>query len=67
MSTKAEKLAFAKKIEHAIDSGDMKAVEDCFDPDFKMIVPGTGGRESKDFPMPPGRAGILSSPFYKSN
>lgn len=57
MSTKAEKLEFVKKIEHAIDSGDMKKVEECFDPDFKTIVPGTGGRESKDFPLAPGRAG----------
>jgi hypothetical protein len=57
MSTKAEKFAFAPKMIKCLDSGDESLIEETFAQDFKMLVPGTGGRPSKDFPLPDGIAG----------
>ena len=57
MSTKAEKLAFIPTVVEAVRTGKEEDIEAAFHPDFKMLVPGTGGRESKEMPAPPGIAG----------
>ena len=54
MSTKAERLAVVSKVIAAVNSGKESDIEAAFAQDFKLIVPGTGGRESNDIPMPPG-------------
>ena len=56
-NTKEEKLAFFKKFMGALNSKDESLLDDCFAQDFKMTVPGTGGREANDIPLPPGIAG----------
>lgn len=71
MSTKAERLAHIPKIIAAINSGKDEDIDAVFAQDFKMIVPGTGGREAKDMPLPPGIDGtpallpVLSNPRPK--
>lgn len=56
-NTKEEKLAFTEKFMKALNSKDESRLDDCFAQDFKMTVPGTGGREVNDIPLPPGIAG----------
>ena len=58
--SKAERLAFVPKITAAVQSGTDSDLESVFAPDFKMLIPGTGGREAKDMPIPPGIAGAPS-------
>ena len=59
-NTKAERLAFIPKLLEALTSGDEAKLDECFHPDFKMVVPGTNGaRESKAMPLPPGSACTL--------
>jgi hypothetical protein len=55
--SKAERLAFIPKITAAVTSGKDSDLEAVFAQDFKMIIPGTGGREAKDVPIPPGIEG----------
>jgi hypothetical protein len=55
--SKAERLAFVPKITSAITSGKDSDIEGVFAQDFKMLIPGTGGREAKDVPIPPGIEG----------
>ena len=57
-NTKEERLATIPKIVEAVATGDEAKIEAAFAQDFKMLVPGTGGREAKDVPLPPGIAGI---------
>ena len=57
-NSKAEKLAFVPKLLDCISSGEESKIEECFAQDFKMLVPGTQGRESNEIPLPPGIAGI---------
>lgn len=67
-NTKEEKLAFYPKLFEALNTGDEAQLDECFHPDFKMIVPGTGGtRESKELPLPPGSAGKSSTDRLHSN
>jgi hypothetical protein len=58
-NSKAEKLAFIPKLLDCLLSGEESKIEECFAQDFKMLVPGTGGRESNEIPLPPGIAGII--------
>jgi hypothetical protein len=64
-NTQKEKLEFVTdKLLPAINSGDEAQLDECFHPDFKMIVPGTNGlREAKDLPLPPGSAGTRHPQF----
>ena len=55
--SKAERLAFVPKITSAAASGKDSDIEAVFAQDFKMLIPGTGGREAKDVPIPPGIEG----------
>ena len=55
--SKAERLAFVPKITSAVTSGKDSDIEAVFAQDFKMLIPGTGGREAKDVPIPPGIEG----------
>jgi hypothetical protein len=57
MSTKAEKFAYVPKLLKSLNSGDESLIEETFAQDFKMLVPGTGGRPSKDLPLPDSIAG----------
>jgi hypothetical protein len=63
MSTKAERLAVVSKVVAAINSGKDADIDAAFAQDFKMIIPGTGGRESHGMPMPPGIDGNNASSF----
>ena len=65
-NTKEERLATIPKIVEAVATGDEAKIEAVFAQDFKMLVPGTGGREANDMPLPPGIAGI-SHPSPKTN
>jgi ketosteroid isomerase-like protein len=58
-NSKEEKVAFIAKFLKALNSKDESLLDDCFAQDFKMTVPGTGGREANDIPLPPGIAGSL--------
>lgn len=58
-NSKAEKLAFVPKLLECITSGDESKLDECFAQDFKMLVPGTNGRESNEIPLPPGIAGMI--------
>jgi hypothetical protein len=64
MSTKAERLAVTSKVAAAVNSGKDSDIEGAFAQDFKMIVPGTGGRESHDIPIPPGIDGKSASSSF---
>ena len=55
--SKAERLAFIPKITAAVTSGKDSDLDAVFAQDFKLIIPGTGGREAKDVPIPPGIEG----------
>lgn len=57
-NSKAERLSLIPKIVEAVATGDESKIEAVFAQDFKMIIPGTGGKEAKDIPLPPGIAGI---------
>ena len=48
----------------AIESGEDAKLEAVFAQDFKFVVPGTGGRESNDIPIPPGIDGSPRFPRY---
>jgi len=63
MSSKAERLAHVPKVIAAVNSGKESDIEAVFAKDFKMIVPGTGGRESRDMPIAPGIDGKLRLMF----
>ena len=63
-NSKEERLSFVPKIVDAVATGDESKIDAVFAQDFKMIVPGTGGREAKDMPLPPGIAGI-SLPLFE--
>lgn len=67
MSTKAARLALASKCIDAVNSGKDSDIEAVFAPDFKLIIPGTGGRESHDMPIPPGIDGIRVLLFSNFN
>ena len=67
MSTKAERLAHVPKVIAAVNSGKDSDLEAVFAQDFKMIVPGTGGREANDMPLPPGIEGTPAPPRVLSN
>ena len=58
MTSKQERLAIVPKVMAAINSGNDSDLDEVFAQDFKFIVPGTGGRESHDWPIPPGIEGI---------
>ena len=60
-NSKEEKIVFMKKFHEALNSKDESCLDDYFAQDFKMTVPGTGGREVKDIPLPPGIAGSHKS------
>jgi len=64
MSTKAERLAVVSKVIAAVNSGKDSDIDGAFAQDFKLIVPGTGGRESNDMPMPPGIDGKCASSSF---
>lgn len=55
--SKAERLAFIPKIAAAVTSGKDSDIEAVFAQDFKPIIPGTGGREAKEIPIPTGIEG----------
>ena len=56
-NTKAEKMEFFPKLSVLLNTNDQSLVNELFDQDFKMLVPGTGGREVNAMPLPPGIAG----------
>ena len=56
-NSKEEKLAFIAKFHEALNSKDESLLDDYFAQDFKMTVPGTGGRPANDLPIPPRIAG----------
>jgi hypothetical protein len=58
--SKAERLAFVPKVVAAVNSGKHSDLEAVFAQDFKLLIPGTGGREAKDMPIPPGIEGTVS-------
>lgn len=62
-NSKAEKVAFVntKLTDCWNNSEDESKIDECFAQDFKMLVPGTGGREFNEIPLPPGIAGIMHS------
>jgi len=55
--SKANRLAVIPKVTAAVTSGKDSEIEAVFAQDFKMLIPGTGGREAKDMPLPPGIEG----------
>jgi len=55
--SKAERIAFVPKITAAVTSGKDSDIEAVFAQDFKSLIPGTGGREAKDMPIPAGIEG----------
>ena len=57
-NSKEEKIAFIAKFLKALNSKDESLLENCFAQDFKMTVPGTGGKEGDHhLPLPSGIAG----------
>jgi len=53
-NTKEEKLKLFKRLSEYLNTNDQSICEEVFAQDFKMIIPGTGGKESKEIPLPPG-------------
>lgn len=56
-NSKDEKLVYYKKLNAYLNSGDESMGDELFADDFKMLVPGTGGRDAPGMPMPPGKEG----------
>jgi hypothetical protein len=56
-NTKDEKLVYYKKLNAYLNSGDESMGDELFADDFKMLVPGTGGRDAPGMPIPPGKEG----------
>ena len=61
--SKQERLAFVSKVTAAVTSGKDSDIEAVFAQDFKLLIPGTGGREAKDMPIPPGIDGKYMPAF----
>jgi len=57
-NTKEEKVALFKRLNEFLDTNDQAICEEVFAQDHRMIIPSTGGKESKEFPVPPGIEGI---------
>lgn len=60
-NTKEEKLKLFKRLSEYLNTNDQSICEEVFAQDHKMIIPGTGGKESKEIPIPPGIDGTLPS------
>src|SRR2546423_2825942 len=56
-NTREEKVALFKRLNEFLDTNDQAICEEVFAQDHRMIIPGTGGKESKEFPVPPGIEG----------
>ena len=56
-NTREEKVALFKRLNEFLDTNDQAICEEVFAQDHRMIIPGTGGKESKEFPVPPGIKG----------
>lgn len=50
-------MAYFKRLNEYLNSGDEALGDELFADDFKMIVPGTGGRDAPGMPIPPGKEG----------
>jgi hypothetical protein len=57
-NSKAEKLELVGRLHEALNSRDLSRLDEFFAQDFKMTVPGAGGREVNDMPIPAGIAGL---------
>jgi hypothetical protein len=58
-NSKADKLAYFQKLNEYLNSGDESMGDELFADDFKLIVPGTGGRDAPGMPIPPGKEGAI--------
>jgi hypothetical protein len=56
-NSKEEKLSYFKKLSEYLNTGDESLGDELFADDFKLIVPGTGGRDAPGMPIPPGKEG----------
>lgn len=56
-NTREEKVALFKRLNEFLNTNDQAICEEVFAQDHRMIIPGTGGKESKEVPVPSGIEG----------